>query len=128
VARATGQPYSRARLLDDPRYNVRLGTAYLDTMMSKYDEAPALALAAYNAGPARVNRWIRQFGDPRTGDVDLVDWIEAIPFEETRNYVQRVLESETVYRQLMTIDQLASVPGDSGGVSFDHIRTGRGPN
>jgi len=128
VARATGQSYSRARLLDDPRYNVRLGTAYLDTMLSKYDEAPALALAAYNAGPSRVNRWIRQFGDPRTGEVDLVDWIEAIPFEETRNYVQRVLESETVYRELLLSEQLASVPGKSGEISLDHIRTGRGSN
>jgi len=128
VARATGQSYSRDRLLDDPRYNVRLGTAYLDTMMAKYDGAPALALAAYNAGPARVNRWIRQFGDPRTGDVTLVDWIEAIPFEETRNYVQRVLESETVYRQLIVSEQLASVPGKSGGIGLDHKRTGSGPN
>lgn len=126
VARATGQSYSRARLLDDPRYNVRLGTAYLNNMMSKYDQAPALALAAYNAGPSRVNRWIRQFGDPRTGDVDLVDWIEAIPFEETRNYVQRVLESETVYRELLLSEQLAAVPGKSGESNRDDERTGRG--
>lgn len=128
VARATGQPYSRARLLDDPRYNVRLGTAYLDNMMSKYDDAPALALAAYNAGPSRVNRWLRQIGDPRTGEVGLIDWIEAIPFEETRNYVQRVLESETVYRELLLSEQLASVPENSEGVDLDHKRTGSGPN
>jgi len=110
VARATGQPYSRARLLDDPRYNIQLGMAYLDTMLSRYDDAPALALAAYNAGPGRVNRWIRQIGDPRTDEIDLIDWIEAIPFSETRNYVQRVLEAETVYRELLLNEQLASVP------------------
>jgi soluble lytic murein transglycosylase len=128
VARATGQSYSRARLLDDPRYNVSLGTAYLDSMMSKYDDAPALALAAYNAGPSRVNRWLRQIGDPRKGEVALIDWIEAIPFEETRNYVQRVLESETVYRELLLSEQLASVPGNSGEIDLDHKRNGRGPN
>jgi soluble lytic murein transglycosylase len=110
VARATGQRYSRARLLDDPQYNIRLGRAYLGTMMSRFDHAPALALAAYNAGPGRVDRWVRQIGDPRTGEIDLVDWIEAIPFNETRNYVQRVLESEIVYRQLFLNEQLASRP------------------
>ena len=110
VARATGLPYSRTRLLDDPQYNIRLGRAYLDSMMSRFDHAPALALAAYNAGPGRVDRWVRQIGDPRIGEVDLVDWIEAIPFAETRNYVQRVLESEIVYRELFLNEQLASRP------------------
>lgn len=113
VARAAGQPYSRARLLDDPRYNIQLGTAYLDTMMLRFDHTPALALAAYNAGPGRVNRWIRQIGDPRTGEIDLIDWIESIPFGETRNYVQRVLESETVYRELLLNEQIAAMPPTS---------------
>ena len=93
VARATGKAYSRARLLDDPRYNIQLGTVYLDSMKERFGQSSALALAAYNAGPGRVDRWIRQMGDPRTGEIDLIDWIEAIPFGETRNYVQRVLES-----------------------------------
>jgi soluble lytic murein transglycosylase len=113
VARAAGQPYSRARLLDDPRYNIQLGTAYLDSMLSKFDDTPALALAAYNAGPSRVNRWIKQMGDPRTGEIALIDWIESIPFGETRNYVQRVLESETVYRELLLNEQIASMPTPS---------------
>ncbi|MCZ6588421.1 MAG: lytic transglycosylase domain-containing protein, partial [Alphaproteobacteria bacterium] len=113
VARAAGRPYSRARLLDDPRYNIQLGTAYLDTMMLRFDHTPALALAAYNAGPGRVDRWIRQIGDPRTGEIDLIDWIESIPFGETRNYVQRVLESETVYRELLLNEQIAAMPPTS---------------
>ncbi len=112
MARTLGKPYNRARLLDDPRYNVQLGSAHLDRLVSRFDESPALALAAYNAGPTRVVRWLRQIGDPRTGEIDLVDWIESIPFAETRNYVQRVLESETVYRVLIMSDQLASsTPG-----------------
>ncbi len=110
MARATGQRYSRARLLSDPDYNIRLGRAYLGNMMARFDHTPALALAAYNAGPGRVNRWVGQIGDPRTGEIDLVDWIESIPFSETRNYVQRVLESQIVYRELYLNAQLASRP------------------
>ena len=113
VARAAGKPYSRARLLNDPRYNIELGTAYLDAMLSKFGNTSALALAAYNAGPSRVNRWIKQMGDPRTGEIDLIDWIESIPFGETRNYVQRVLESETVYRELLLNEQVAAMPTPS---------------
>jgi soluble lytic murein transglycosylase len=117
VARAVGEPYSRNRLLDDPKYNIQLGTAYLDSMMARFGNTPALALAAYNAGPSRVDRWIRQMGDPRTGEIALIDWIESIPFGETRNYVQRVLESETVYRELLSNEQIAANPSPSADKS-----------
>ena len=66
-------------------------------------------LAAYNAGPSRANSWIRVFGDPRDPDVDPIDWIESIPFDETRNYVQRILEGLVVYRQQLGIDNESAV-------------------
>jgi len=98
VARRLKVPYSRHKLLNDPDYNLMLGRAYLADLADKYDGSYILALAAYNAGPARADSWIRSFGDPRKAGVDPVDWIESLPFEETRNYVQRILESLVVYR------------------------------
>lgn len=107
IAKGLSQPYSRSRLLTDPGYNIRLGSGYLEQMLERFDGSAPLALAAYNAGPHRVVRWVRQYGDPRTGDIDMLDWIETIPFSETRNYVQRVLESVPVYRHLLSDTQLA---------------------
>ena len=69
-------------------------------MLSRFDGSYILALAAYNAGPSRVNQWLSSNGDPRTGAEAAVDWIELIPFSETRNYVQRCLENLQVYRAL----------------------------
>ena len=99
VAKGLKISYSRARLLSDPDYNVRLGSAHLDELIRKFDGSFAMAVAAYNAGERRVKSWIRDNGDPRKGEVDEIDWIEMIPFDETRNYVQRVLENLVVYRE-----------------------------
>ncbi len=98
VARALDIGFSEARLGSDWEYNARIGTAYLAQMLEKFDGSALLAAAAYNAGPNRAERWIRDFGDPRLESVDAVDWIESIPFRETRNYVMRVLEAQFVYR------------------------------
>lgn len=98
VAQRLSIPYSRARLTGDPTYNVRIGRAYLLQLLEDYEGSPILALSAYNAGPSRVSRWLKSFGDPNRSVEDAVDWIESIPFYETRNYVQRVLENFTVYR------------------------------
>jgi len=97
VARDIGEPYDLRRLTADPAYNARLGKTYLAEMLARYEGAPILAAAAYNAGPGRADRWLGRLGDPRRG-VDPVDWIEHIPFSETRNYVQRVMEGYHVYR------------------------------
>lgn len=91
-----GLPYDPGRLLTDTSYNAQLGSSYFQRVFGSYGSYP-LAIAAYNAGPGNVNKWLRANGDPRTGGVDMVDWIEAIPFTETRNYVQRVLENAVVY-------------------------------
>lgn len=94
-----GLNYDHGKLLDDPAYNVELGRAYLRELMARFDGYYPLVLVAYNAGPSRAREWIELFGDPRSGDVDPVDWVESIPFSETRNYVQRVIEGAVVYRQ-----------------------------
>jgi soluble lytic murein transglycosylase len=109
VARKHGEKYSKAGLTADPEYNIRLGTAYLAELLERFDGATALALAGYNGGPRNVERWIAAFGDPRKGDLSLIDWIESIPFSETRNYVQRVLEAVPVYRQLLGDPQVATI-------------------
>ncbi len=99
VARRIKVAYNGEKLLSDPQYNLLLGRSYLSRLLDLYGGSYVLALAAYNAGPARADRWIKSFGDPRDLDTDTVDWIESIPFNETRNYVQRVLESVIAYRQ-----------------------------
>jgi soluble lytic murein transglycosylase len=91
-------PYKEAQLTSDGTYNVTLGQAYMDSLLSSFNGSYLLSIAAYNAGPGRVRQWIDEFGDPRSPDVDAVDWVEQIPFTETRNYVQRVLENLQVYR------------------------------
>lgn len=92
--------YSKSKLTDDPKYNVILGSAYLDRLLSNYNGSYILTLAAYNAGESRVSAWIKKYGDPRRDDITSEDWIELIPFKETRNYVQRVLENVQVYNFL----------------------------
>ncbi|MDE0779957.1 MAG: lytic transglycosylase domain-containing protein [Alphaproteobacteria bacterium] len=109
VSKSLSIPYTRAKLTTDPNYNIRLGQAYLAQMLDKFFGSPPLALAAYNAGPHRVDRWLKKFGDPRTGQINMVDWIESIPFHETRNYVQRVSEAATVYRYLLSGVQVADI-------------------
>ncbi len=96
-----------AALTHDQSLNLKLGSAYLEDLLSQFDGSYILAVAAYNAGPSRVQKWMHDFGDPRTHDVDAVDWVESIPFSETRNYVQRVLEGVQVYRQRLGTPGLA---------------------
>lgn len=91
MAEALKLPYSEERLTTDPEYNKRLGTAYLDTLIKRYDGATSLALAAYNAGPGRVDEWLRVNGDPRQGQISEQQWVERIPFKETREYTRNIL-------------------------------------
>jgi len=98
VAKKAGLRYSKVKLTSDPDYNLTLGQSYIAELIDDYGGYLPMAIAAYNAGPHRVRQWIKQNGDPRDPDVDAIDWIEMIPFKETRNYVQRVLENVQVYR------------------------------
>ncbi|MBI1362162.1 MAG: transglycosylase SLT domain-containing protein [Alphaproteobacteria bacterium] len=97
-ARKVGMPFRENWLTDDANYSLKVGRAFLDDLVNQYEGSYIMAVAAYNAGPSRVRQWVDDYGDPR-GQVDPVQWIESIPFSETRNYVQRVLENMEVYRQ-----------------------------
>jgi soluble lytic murein transglycosylase len=92
------------RLMRDPSYNAMLASAYVGDRMAEVDGSYILALTSYNAGPGRTRQWIRQFGDPRDPKVDPVDWIFRIPFEETRDYVQKVLSNVQIYRERLGHD------------------------
>ncbi|MFL9842146.1 lytic transglycosylase domain-containing protein [Sphingomonas sp. ST-64] len=100
VAGKLGLSYDRAALTTDTDYNIRLGSSYIQRMLDYYGGSYPLAVAAYNAGPGNVNKWIRANGDPRTPGVDMLEWVENIPIYETKNYVQRVLENAVVYDML----------------------------
>lgn len=97
VARQIGLPFDPARLSGDAAYNARIGAQYLMDLEARFGPSVALIAAGYNAGPGRPARWIGDFGDIRRG-ADPVDWVELIPFDETRNYVMRVTEALPVYR------------------------------
>ena len=101
VSRSAGLKYSRSRLINDEYFNIQLGSYYISSLAQDFDGAIYMAFAAYNAGPHRVKRWIKRFGDPRKKQIDPVDWIELIPFNETRNYVQRVMENMLVYKYVL---------------------------
>lgn len=98
VARRLSVKYSKSKLKSDPAYNVSIGSAFLQRLVRNYDGSYMMALAGYNAGPGRVRQWVKQFGDPRKKKVDPIDWIERIPFTETRRYVHKIMESVQVYR------------------------------
>ncbi|WP_053239536.1 lytic transglycosylase domain-containing protein [Pleomorphomonas koreensis] len=107
TARAIGVTFSKDRLTSDPGYNATLGAAHLRELLDEFGGSYILTFAAYNAGKSRVREWVQRFGDPRNPNVDPVDWIESIPYGETRNYVQRVLENIQVYRERLDGARLA---------------------
>jgi soluble lytic murein transglycosylase len=98
MADKTGKSYALGQLTVDPAYNVGLGSAYLAQLVEEFGPAVALIASGYNAGPGRPRRWVTEFGDPRQDGVDVVDWVETIPYRETRTYVMRVVESLVIYR------------------------------
>ncbi len=111
--------YSRARLTSDWQYNATLGAAYLAYLQDEFGPSPVMIAAGYNAGASRPQAWMRERGDPRLREMDVIDWIEHIPFVETRNYVQRVTESLPVYQ--------ARLSGQAGPVQFTALLIGQKP-
>jgi soluble lytic murein transglycosylase len=111
VAGKMSLPFIQDKLTRDPHYNVALGSAYLAQMLQRFGGSYEIALAAYNAGPNRVARWLDTMGDPRAGKVDMVDWIEMIPLRETRNYVERIMEGVGVYRERLNGPFTLQQPG-----------------
>lgn len=98
TAKRFGVAYDWHRLVSDPAYNTEMGAAEVGALLKDYGGSYILTFAAYNAGRGRVNQWMALHGDPRDPKIDPVDWVERIPFAETRNYVQRVMENLRVYR------------------------------
>ena len=124
VASWVDLPFSRGRLTSDWEYNATLGSRYLAFLEDEFGDTPVVIAAGYNAGPSRPKQWMDERGDPRRNftnpdPVDVVDWIEHIPFRETRNYVMRVTEGIPVYR--------ARLSGQIGPVEFTDILIGAAP-
>jgi soluble lytic murein transglycosylase len=131
VARQYKVPFVQAKLKGDPAYNVKLGAAHLADLVDNFNGSYVLTLVAYNAGPRRSREWVDEFGDPRGGQVDAIDWVECIPFDETRQYVQKVLQNVHVYRSRlapesvrpMTADLKRGTPADVAVASTSAIAT-----
>jgi peptidoglycan lytic transglycosylase len=98
TAKRFGVSYDWERMVSDPVYNTQMGAAELSALLQDYKGSHIMTFAGYNAGRGRVREWVKQRGDPRDPNVDAIDWVERIPFSETRNYVQRVMENLQVYR------------------------------
>jgi soluble lytic murein transglycosylase len=101
LAGRLGLKYDKRRMLKDEIYNIKLGTKYVKELLQSFRGSVVLSIAAYNAGPGSVKRWLKSYGDPRKMGVDPLVWIEMIPYDETRNYVTRVLSNELVYRAIL---------------------------
>lgn len=123
IAKKFGVAFHEKKLLTDPVYNTQMGAAEISDLVADYAGNYALAFAAYNAGRGRVRDWIQRYGDPRKGDIDPVDWVERIPFSETRNYVQRVMENMQVYRTRFGRGERLSIEADLRGKAAQEAAT-----
>jgi soluble lytic murein transglycosylase len=112
TAKRFGVTYDWDRMVADPVYNTQMGAGELSALLREYRGCHIMTFAGYNAGRGRVQQWMKQYGDPRDPNVDAVDWVERIPFAETRNYVQRVMENLQVYRVRFGIDAAATAKLD----------------
>ena len=120
VAKRMGVSYSADRL-NEPDYNMRLGSSFLGQLVDRFSGSYIMAAAGYNAGPGRPPQWSAFCGDPRGGSTDPIDFIECIPFSETRNYVMRVMENLQVYRAKLNGGSApVTLYGDLSRGSYDY--------
>jgi soluble lytic murein transglycosylase len=112
VAKQYRLSYAESKLTGDPAYNVKLGAAHLGDLIADYNGSYVLTLVAYNAGPRRAREWLADYGDLRSGQVDPIDWVESIPFQETRQYVQKVLQNTHIYRSRLTPSAMHGMTAD----------------
>jgi soluble lytic murein transglycosylase len=108
TAQRFGVGFDVKRLTEDPAYNAKIGSAHLGELMEDWKGSHILTFASYNAGGGNVAKWVRAYGDPRKAHVDWIDWVERIPFHETRNYVQRVMENLAVYRHRLSAEAVTA--------------------
>ena len=112
TARQRSIPFALYQLTSAPDLNAQLGAAHLGELMQSNRGSYIMVFAAYNAGPGRVQEWVKAYGDPRDSNVDAIDWVERIPITETRNYVQRVMENMQVYRALFSQNHTLLIGSD----------------
>jgi soluble lytic murein transglycosylase len=112
VARQYRVAFNPGSLKSDPAYNVKLGAAHLADLVDDFSGSYVLTLVAYNAGPRRSREWVEEYGDPRNGQVDPIDWVECIPFNETRQYVQKVMQNVHVYRSRLAPQSVRPMTAD----------------
>jgi soluble lytic murein transglycosylase len=120
TAKRFGIEFDLGQLLD-PAYNVKLGVAHLGELMDDWKGSHILMFASYNAGGGNVSKWIKAYGDPRSPNVDPIDWVERIPFSETRNYVQRVMENLLVYRSRLTERSASARPEEKAVLQLNPV-------
>lgn len=122
IAKQYKLDYQEGLLVDDPAFNVMLGAAHLGDLIRNHGGSYVLTLVSYNAGPRRSREWIEEYGDLRTGEIDPVDWVESIPFQETRQYVQKVLQNLHIYRSRMAPKTVLPMTEDlSRGSTVDRL-------
>ena len=122
IAKQYGLRYSSGVLTGDPAYNVKLGAAHLGDLIEDFGGSYVLTLVAYNAGPRRSREWLAEYGDLRNGEADPIDWVESIPFQETRQYVQKVLQNLHVYRSRLAPKTVKPMTADlARGGSTDSL-------
>lgn len=111
VAKKYGVAYSQSKLTD-PNYSLMLGTAHLNDLIENFNGSYIMTLVAYNAGPRRVSEWNARFGDPRKGEIDPIDWIESIPFQETRDYVKKIMANVMAYRSRLAPNDMRTMTAE----------------